>query len=505
VAPGLLCYEAFHLGRKAIGPSRCQENRLGQSRLIRPEYSENFRCIGSACEDTCCQGWGIPVDRAAYEKYRNLPASPLRTLIQINCLIAPAGAICRDGSGQVVPGPAAFAKIRMTASNQCPMLSEDGLCRIQTEWGETFLPNVCASYPRIAHTIDGIEEKARALSCTEAARLVLLNPGLFTSHQSVASLRGPTDAPYQQLFYKETFSKETFSKQPRGSDTAGQGGSLRSNFWNMFWNMFWPIRECVIALVRNRSYPLWQRLFLLGILCRRLDSIGENELELPVLAFLRDFEGSIANGSLRTAMEAMETLPADCALQLDVVLRLAGMLDFKAQPRFVECIEAFKAGIRSGTGATLESLTAHYAQAHDQFYAPFFDRHPYILENYLINTIVRCQFPLRGGMQSDATPSMAREYAVLTAQFALMKGLLIGVAGCHREAFSADHVVHTVQGASRHFEHHPDFLNQAYALLVESRMDGARGLAILLRNTEAAASRAASGDACAPLAQAKAS
>jgi hypothetical protein len=77
---------------------------------------------------------------------------------------------------------------------------------------------------------------------------------------------------------------------------------------------------------------------------------------------------------------------------------------------------------------------------------------------------------------------MVRECALLTAQFALMKGLLIGVAGFHREGFAARHVVHTVQAASKHFEHHPDFLNMAHVLLMESRMDGARGMAILLRN-----------------------
>jgi len=53
-----------------------------------------------------------------------------------------------------------------------------------------------------------------------------------------------------------------------------------------------------------------------------------------------------------------------------------------------------------------------------------------------------------------------------------MKGLLIGVAGFHREHFSASHVVHTVQAASKHFEHHPEFLTMAHALLVEKRMDG---------------------------------
>src|SRR5580658_4688879 len=80
---------------------------------------------------------------------------------------------------------------------------------------------------------------------------------------------------------------------------------------------------------------------------------------------------------------------------------------------------------------------------------------------------------------------MDREFALLTAQFALMKGMLIGVAGFHRERFAAEHVVHTVQAAAKHFEHHPEFLKMAHELLVESRMDGAHGLAILLRNAEA--------------------
>jgi lysine-N-methylase len=350
------------------------------------------------------------------------------------------------------------------------MLSGDALCRIHAELGARLLSNICATYPRIVHAIDGIEEKALALSCPEAARVVLLNPGLFRS-----VLPGPA-----QL-------------------AAEDAGSLRSYFWS--------IRESVLGLVRNRSYPVWQRLFLLGILCRRLDSISRGELDLAVPTFLGEFGASIASGSLRTAMEAMETLPADLALQLDVVLRLAGMVlqDSSIHPRFAECVEAFKVGIGNGPGATLESLTGHYARSHDEFYAPFFERHPHILENYLINTIVRCRFPLQGGAQPGASPAMAREYALLTAQFALMKGLLIGVSGCHREAFSADHVVHTVQSTARHFEHHPDFLNQAYALLVERQMDGARGLAILLRNTDPDSSRAAVGDSRAAFPQAKAS
>ena len=37
------------------------------TRQIRPFYAENFHCIGSACEDTCCRGWSVPIEKATYE------------------------------------------------------------------------------------------------------------------------------------------------------------------------------------------------------------------------------------------------------------------------------------------------------------------------------------------------------------------------------------------------------------------------------------------------------
>jgi len=105
-----------------------------------------------------------------------------------------------------------------------------------------------------------------------------------------------------------------------------------------------------------------------------------------------------------------------------------------------------------------------------------------MLENYLVNTILRCRFPF-GSEAAGAGPRRTQEFATLVAQFALLRGLLIGVAGFHGAAFSTAHVVNTVQSAAKHFEHHPEFLKLAYELLLESRMDGARGMAILLRNT----------------------
>jgi lysine-N-methylase len=245
---------------------------------------------------------------------------------------------------------------------------------------------------------------------------------------------------------------------------------------------FWPIREIVLTLVRNRAYPLWQRLFLIGTLCRRLDAVTRGETDRGVAPVLQGFSAAVAQGSLRTAME---TIPADLALQLDMVLQLAGLCRERAQigARFLECLDAFRQGIAYSPGATMPTLIAAYAAAYDLHYAPFFTAHPHILENYLINSMFRRQFPY--GTKDGKLilePEMAREFATLSTQFALIKGLLIAVAGFHKDRFSAGHVIHTVQSASKHFEHHPQFLDQMHALLVSTGRDNPHGLTMLLRN-----------------------
>ena len=426
------------LKRERDLPIRSLEPSLPQTRLIRPEYSERFRCIGPACEDSCCQGWAVSIDKPAFEKYQSLPAGPLRVLLDENIERTPDDA-----------NPAHFARMRMGPSLTCPVLTEDRLCRIHAELGEEFLCTTCAVYPRIVSSIDNLEEKALSLSCPEAARLVLLDPDLIA--------HGANNGAYHMTWEAKEDVRELLP-------------------------FFWPIRHIVFSLVRNRAYPLWQRMFLLGTLCRRLDGVARGEVAPGVAPVLEGFSGAVALGSLRAPME---TIPADLPLQLDMVLQMAGLCRDRAMvgPRFVECIEEFRVGIGYAPDATMKTLLAGYAEAQQRHFAPFFGKHPHILENYLINTIFRCQFPFgRKDGKLVLTPAMGREFALLATQFALIKGLLIGVAGFHKENFSADHVVRTVQAVSKHFEHHPQFLDRVHALLVSTGRDNPHGLTMLIRN-----------------------
>jgi lysine-N-methylase len=441
-------------------------------------YAESFRCIGPACEDTCCQGWKVPIDREAFERFRSLPAGPLRSLIDdsLDPRLDPRLDPKLNGSppASSAPRPAPFAVFRMVEGNRCPLLTPDRLCRIQSESGPALLPHACATYPRMVHTLEGVAETGLTLSCPEAARLVLLNPDLLADYAADRAA-SPTD--------------------PNGNFPAGARRSSKA-----------AVRDTILRLAANRNYPLWQRLFLIGVLCRRLDlaNAAANDLanagaipSAAVPAGSRDSDALIVPPGLLASFgatadppalrSAMATLPFDDLIQLEAVLRLAGLMLHKSNvsPRFVECTHAFTTGLGNQPGATLASLAGHYAGGCREWFAPFFAAHPHILENLLVNSILCLNFPFASEKQTPG-PGHARprpmglQFAVLAAQFALFRGLLIGVAGYHRQRFSTEHVVHTVQSASKHFEHHPGFAGEIEALLAELRLDDARGLTLLL-------------------------
>jgi lysine-N-methylase len=422
-------------------PVCSQEYRLPKTTLIRPEYAGKFRCVGPVCVDSCCVGWRVDIDQATFEKYQSIEAGPLRALMDENIVHLP------EAKESTRPVP--FAQIRMPVSLQCPFHNAEKLCQIQVDLGEEYLSRTCATFPRTTYVIDQLEETTLSLSCPEAARLVLCE-----SHLQ------PSPSPGSLIMTWE--------------DGVPGGESIRSYFW--------PIREFAVRLLRNRAYPLWQRMFLLGTLSRRLEGVVRGDVDRRFQVLLKDFSRAVDSGNLKTTIE---TIPADLTLQLDMVLRLVKLRadNSSLSPRLAESINAFIEGVGLRKTAAMESQSVRYAEACERYFAPFFRKHPHMLENLLVHMIFRNLFPFGKKLfDPEARAQPAREFALLATEFALIKGLMIGVSGCYKEAFSMDHVLQTVQTVFKHFEHKPEFLAEAHQLLVARNLDNAHGLTMLLRN-----------------------
>lgn len=407
--------------------------------VVVPEYSSRFRCIGAECEDDCCHGWAVPIDQTALAKYQAVPQGPLRSQLDA-CL--------RLAEPADLPHSAQAASIRMLPSGACPFLTAERLCRIHQELGPSWLSQTCAQFPRRIYRVDGIPQVTLALSCPEAARLVLLDLALLASPVRRHTLRL--------------------------NASAQNHGTLRA--------FYWPIREFVTGIILERGYALWQRLFLLGIFCQRLDAIARGQDRRAFPEFLRDFTAVLASGSLRAPMAA---IPANPALQLQLVSQLIrlGVRQIREGSSLAACLSAFTTGIGSAEDTPRETQLAAYAAGYAATFEPLFRDRPWILENYLSNELLASAFPFGDALFRPNVPLACMEsFAQLAVRFGILQGLLIGVAAARGSAFSARDVVQTVAAVSRQFEHSRSFPQRSAAFLRENHLTGIAGLTALLRN-----------------------
>ena len=116
-----------------------------------------FQCAGDACPDTCCKGWGMQLAAPTVEKYR--AAAP-------------------ELLDAVTSGEAEHIMKRDPITDYCVKF-DAGWCGIHRQYGEEFLGDACHFYPRITRAFNDTVTTTLALSCPEAARLMLLEPDAF--------------------------------------------------------------------------------------------------------------------------------------------------------------------------------------------------------------------------------------------------------------------------------------------------------------------------------------
>lgn len=173
-----------------------------------PDYNKKFHCIGGACPDTCCRDWSIVPDEDSLKDYESAP-EPLRSAI--------AAALTHDDDGDVC-----FA---LGEDGFCALLTEDGLCPIQRDWGEEHLCAHCGAYPRFTEEYGCLSETALAISCPEAARLLMEAEDFLLEERDDGGDEAPFDGVDPELL-----------------------SALEDS------------RAKALAVLRDMSRPIWQRL-----------------------------------------------------------------------------------------------------------------------------------------------------------------------------------------------------------------------------------------------------
>ena len=416
---------------------------------LQPRSYHGFRCIGAECEDTCCIGWIVNIDKLTYEAYQGCDDPELGP--RLHELVTISAVRNSDDN---------YAQITLSGPG-CPFLAE-GLCGIQKKLGEEYLSIMCSTYPRVMNVVDDVLERSLDLSCPEAARLVLLDPNPMQFDEDEGQPHDPRLGNLSLL----TTSSETSGKPYR---------------------YFYEIRGLVIWLLQYRAYPLWKRLVILGSFCDDLHKMTAAGRHLQVPEILEAYRGAPRRSLFD---ETLENHSAQSVAQLELILDLivARIGSDFTPPRFLACYQEFMQGIEWTAQSSMDDIGRNYASVFSQYYAPFMSRHEYILEHYLVNYVHRTLFPLgpqesnRGLSVHHIATSIRDQCLRMIVHYGIIQTVLIGLAGFHKAEFGTGHVIQVIQSFTKAFEHSLTFPERTLKTLAEKGVKSCAGLAILIRN-----------------------
>jgi lysine-N-methylase len=384
-----------------------------------PRYVTRFSCIGSACEDNCCTGWRVTIDKKTFNAYRQTKHPELSTVFAEN--------VRRQRSQS---SDSNYARIELKAGSQeCPMMVER-LCTVHQKMDESYLSNTCFSYPRYSRNFGGQHEQALTLSCPEAARQALLVPDAFDFVENPITVRDMTVAAVKP--YK------------------GMSIELMNE-----------VRIFCMQLVRTQDLELWQRLAVLGVFCETLTATLAKGGHAAVPALLDSFVTMVEKGLVLAALSDLQPNHPVQARVFAMFWQGKPQTAASAVQRKVMEEIAKGLGADAETGkATPETVIERYSQGVSRL-PEALQAAPHLLEHYILNEMFRDLFPFAG-----KTPY--EHYLQLVSRFGLVRLML--AARCTTEGAlpGAHDLVQTVQVFCRSFQHDSNFANLANQALHNS-------------------------------------
>lgn len=118
-----------------------------------PDYYHEFHCLADDCEDTCCAGWQIVIDKKSLVEYQREKGDFKARLLQ--------GIDFKE------------SVFRQSEDRRCAFLNENNLCDMQLALGEKSLCKTCRRYPRHIEEFENVREITLSLSCPEVTRMLM--------------------------------------------------------------------------------------------------------------------------------------------------------------------------------------------------------------------------------------------------------------------------------------------------------------------------------------------
>lgn len=380
-----------------------------------PSYMKQFNCIAGACEETCCAGWYIAIDEPTYKKYKKVKKPEMKKRFEKELVV-------KKGSA-----PECAAKIKLK-NNRCAFLAKDNLCDIYKELGEPYLSETCKMYPRNTNALGERVELSLALSCPEAARQILL-------------CKEPI-----------TFSVEETECLP----IVGAKLGLQLKSPKHFEDYIVPMRDFLIAIVQEESYGLEQKCQTFEDTIRALQGFKIKQDSKKLMAFLAQ---GLDKGCLKKDFKMGEGKKTDKlfiesyrseAFAKTMLKGLVTMRETKKWPsvRYEACYNKMVDALVDGANFNGDA----YQKGLGIYEEMMLEKHPYILEHYIVNYIYERLMPI-----NQKTPLESLEELYL--YIGLIRLHLIGMAA-YDGGLTLEAITTCIQSFTRVFDHNELYMQQ---------------------------------------------
>jgi len=405
--------------------------------VITPKYVTRFQCIGPKCEDTCCAGWRVSIDKQTYEDYRTSEHPLLRAKFETAIV---------HNSKAASDAEYAFLQLKPNSPN-CAFLAE-GSCEVHRDIGPEALSDTCYVYPRQTYLIDGQCEQVLSMSCPEAARLALLADDAFD------------------------FVLHEFTVRDSTMVVAGQYNGVSLPLIN-------EVRIFCLQLMRTKEMELWQRLAVLGLFCENLTTLVNNRQPLKIMGLIGTFRQMVEGGQI---LDALGEMPSNHEIQSHIFFLFIRMNweDGWRSARLHDIQTRIQEGLGIADGLEGE-LTPEQRQSMMQRYSEGLARlpqaleaAPHLIENYMLNSMLIELFPFKHN-------STYEDFLVLATRFGILRMTLAAQCTPGRPLPTVDQLVQTVQIFAKRYQHNRVFSGEICNILQKSGWSDLKNVYSFLR------------------------
>ncbi|WP_252214207.1 flagellin lysine-N-methylase [Clostridium sp. VAP41] len=389
-------------------------------KMIYPSYIEKFQCIGGKCEDNCCIGWDIDIDKETFKKYHKVKDETMKKMFQKNV----------HNNKYCTNEDLDYGRIKLNKVKRCPFLDDENYCLIQGKFGEDYLSSVCTQFPRVLNKVDDHYEICLDSACPEASRIIL--------------------GSKEKIEFKE-------SERNLGKYTmSGVLNTRSSEFKNTPIKYFKEIRDFSIKIVQNRNLNISSRLYVLGDFLNEIEDLENGKIK----EFINKYD-------IETKSKYYKRERMNYALQVSFFKNVVDSLDIVNETdsdKFKNYTKELLKGYNIKDNDGVIENAEEYINAFEKYTDMYIENNSYIFENYMVNFIYNNLFPFS---ESDF---MFEGYIMLLFRYSLMRFYLVGKY-IHNGKDSVEDMIEFIQVFIKAVEHDKNYRSEILEYIKENNFD----------------------------------